>query len=114
MTSIYTVSTQYLSTNITNNESVNPTSDVVQIAFLGPQSNQSSANEQVPTSSTTWYTAFWPTTSSVTNQPNTYTASILVGPLGTVALGTGTYLMLAKVTASPEAPVIFSGPISVS
>jgi len=114
MLSIYAVSTQYVSTNISNTEGINPTSDTVQFAFLGGVSNSSQANELVPTSSTTWYTGSWPSMSPVTNTANSYTATILVGPAGTVALTTGTYLMLAKVTASPEAPVIFCGPISVS
>ena len=114
MLSIFATSTQYVTTNITNNESVNPTSDVVQFAFLGPYSNQAQANEAVPTSSTTYYTGAWPSTLPTANTTNTYTAWILVGPSGTVTLSTGTYLMVAKISASPETPVIFCGPVSVS
>ena len=114
MLSIYAVSTVYLSTNVSNNESINPTSDVVKFAFLGPYSNSSQANEAVPTNSTTYYAGSWPSTQPVANTVNSYRATILVGPGGTVALSTGTYLMVAKVTDSPEIPVIPCGPVSVS
>ena len=114
MLSIYAVSTQYVTTNITNNESVNPTSDAVQFAFLGPYSSSSQANEAVPTSGTTYYTGSWPSTQPTANTTNTYTAWVLVGPSGVVSLSTGTYLMVVKISASPEAPVIFCGPVAVS
>ena len=114
MLSLYAQSTQYIEVPVTNEQGINPTSDVVQFAFLGPVSNQSQANEQVPSANTTYYTGLWPSTSSVANMPNTFIAAILVGPAGTVTLTTGTYLMIVRVTDSPEVPVLFSGPISIS
>ena len=115
MLSIYAVSTQYLSTNVTNTESVNPTSDTVQFAFLGPVSNSSQAIEQVPTRSTTYYNGSWPSTAPTANTTNTYRAVVLVGPSGgVVTLSTGTYLMVCKISDDPEAPVIPCGPVAVS
>jgi len=115
MLSIFALSTQYVSTNITNSEGVNPTSDVVRFAFLGPVSNVSQASELVPTTGTTYYTGFWPSMSPVINTANSYTATILVGPTGgTVNLSTGTYLMIVKVTDDPEVPIVRCGPVSVS
>lgn len=115
MLPIFAVSTQYISSNISNSDGVNPTSDTVQFAFLGPQSNSSQASELVPTSSTAYYAGSWPSTSPVVNQPNSYTATILVGPNGgALSLSTGTYLMIVKVTDHPEVPVIRCGTISVS
>ena len=115
MLSIYAVSTVYLSTNVSNNESINPTSDVVKFAFLGPVSSSSAANELVPTASTTYYTGSWPSVLPIANSANSYRATILVGPGGgAVTLSTGTYLMICKITDSPEVPVIPCGPVSVS
>jgi hypothetical protein len=109
MLAIYAQSTQYIEVPVTNEEGINPTGDVVQFAFLGPYGNVSQANEAVPTSTTTWHTGSWQSTSSP------YTAIILVGPAnGGVALTTGTYLVVLKVTDSPEVPVLFSGPLVVS
>jgi hypothetical protein len=115
MISIYAQSTQYITVSVTNSQGVNPTSDIVQFAFLGPMSNVSQANEQVPTASTTFYTGLWPSTSPVSNTSNTYDAAILIGPQGGAAsLSTGTYLCIVKITDSPEVPWLFSGPIAVS
>ena len=114
MLSIYAQSTQYIEVPITNDQCVNPTSDVVQFAFLGPYSNVSQSNEAVPNNSTTYYTGIWPSTSPVNNMPNTYNAAILVGPNGVVTLSTGTYLVIVRVTDSPEVPVLFSGSMVVS
>ena len=115
MISIYAQSTQYVSVSVTNSQGVNPTSDAVQFAFLGPVSNSSQANEMVPTSATTYYTGFWPSTLPVPNTVNTYNAAILIGPDGgSVSLSTGTYLCVLKITDSPEVPVLFSGPLLVS
>lgn len=115
MLSIYAQSTAYITVAVSNSEGVNPTGDAVQFAFLGPVSNASSANELVPTNSTIYYSGSWPSTLPNSNTSNTYNAAILVGPNGgAVTLATGTYLMILKITSSPEVPVIFSGPISVS
>lgn len=115
MLAIYAQSTQYLEVPITNVTSINPTSDVVQFAFLGPVSNVSQANEQVPTSSTTYYAGTWQSTSPAQGTTNTYNALVLVGPNGgVVTLNTGTYLVIVKVLDTPEHPVLFSGPVAVS
>ena len=110
MLSIYSQSTQYISVPITNAEGINPTGDVVQFAFLGPYNNQGQAQEAVPTASTTYYTGAWESTSAP------YEAIILVGPGGGAAtqLSVGTYLIVVKVTDSPEVPVLFSGLVVVS
>lgn len=115
MLSIYAVSTQYITTDISNNEGINPTSDAVRFAFLGPVGNVGQAIEQVPTGNTTYYTGSWTSTQPINNTTSTYQAQILVGPTGgAVTLSTGTYLMVVKITDNPEIPVIFSGPLSVS
>lgn len=112
---IYAQSTQYIEVPITNTEGINPTSDVVQIAFLGPYGNIQQANQAVPTSSTTYYTGSWQSTSPVANTASTYNAIVLVGPDGgVVSLSSGAYLVIAKVTDSPEVPVLYSGPIVVN
>jgi len=115
MLSIYAVSTQYVEVPISNDNGINPTSDVVQFAFLGPYNTVPIANTAVPTSSTTYYTGLWPSMSPVSNMPNTYNAAILVGPNGgAVTLTTGSYLVVVKVTDNPEVPIIFSGPMVVA
>ncbi len=108
MLSVYATSLQYVEVPITNANNVNPTGDVVQFAFLGPYANVAQANEAVPTAATTFYAGFWQ------NNASPYIAAILVGPSGTVSLTTGTYLIVVKIADSPEVPVLFSGPISVS
>lgn len=114
MLSIYAQSTQFITVPVSNNEGINPTSDIVQFAFLGPYSNVSQANEAVPTSSTTYYTGSWP--NNIQGTPlNEYVAACLVGPGGgVVTLTTGTYLVIVKITDNSEAPVLFSGPMIVS
>jgi hypothetical protein len=75
---------------------LNPTSDVVQMAFSLVGSDPS-----------TWYAAVWETDSTTT--PPTYLARILVGPGGaTGALALGTYNIWVKVTDNPEIPVLRS------
>ena len=110
MLSIYSQSTQYISVPITNDDGINPTSDVVSFAFLGPYNNQGQALEAVPTSSTRYYTGAWESTSAP------YEAIILVGPSGGAALQltAGTYLIVIKVSDTPEVPVLFSGLVVVS
>lgn len=108
MLSIYAQSCNYVQVPVTNTEGINPTGDVVQFAFLGPYGNVGQAISAVPTSSTVYYTGAWQSVSSP------YVAEILVGPGGTVQLGTGSYLVVIKITDSPEIPVLFSGPMVVS
>src|ERR1035437_2448446 len=109
MLSVYAQSTQCIEVPVRNAQGINPTGDVVKFAFLGPYTNVATANEAVPTAGTTYYTGAWQSTSSP------YVATCLVGPgAGVVALMTGTYLVLVKVTDSPEIPVLFSGPLVVN
>jgi|ERR1039458_1212127 hypothetical protein len=113
MLSVYAQSTQFIEVPISNTEGINPTSDVVKFAFLGPYQNVSQANEAVPTASTTYYAGAWQSVTA--NSAGAYVATCLVGPgAGVVALTTGTYLVIVKVTDSPEIPVLFSGPLVVN
>jgi hypothetical protein len=81
---------------------VNPTGDVVQMAFL--------PGSQAPESGD-WKTASWDTDATTT--PTTYRARCLVGPAGTVTLTRGTYTVWVKITDSPEVPVRAVGSLKV-
>ena|SRR5215469_6472611 len=74
----------------------NPTGNTVQMAFM-PQATQ-------PPGSSDWQTAIWGTNSANVLEP--YTAFCLIGPGGTIQLGTGTYVVYVKVTSNPEIPVV--------
>ena len=109
MLSIYAQSTQYVEVPVSNAQGVNPTSDTVQFAFLGPYGNVSQAREAVPSATTTYYSGSWVSTVAP------YVAKCLVGPAGGgVTLGAGCYLVVLKVTDNPEVPVLFCGPMAVS
>lgn len=109
MLSIYAISTPFIEVTITNEQGVNPTGDVVEFAFLGPYTTVSQANEAVPSASTTWYTGAWQSLVSP------YVATILIGPgSGAAVLTAGAYLVLVRVTDSPEVPVLYSGPMVVT
>lgn len=82
---------------------VNPTADVVQLAFMSGRTNPATGD---------WKAASWDT--DVTTVPPTYRARCLVGPGGAVTLSPGTYLVWVKVTDSPEMPVKPAGPLKVS
>ena len=84
--------------------SYNPTALPVAMAFM-PQATQ------VPQSGD-WQAATWATVSGNLLYP--YAAYCLVGPGGTVTLGTGTYVMYLKVTGVPEIPVMIAGQLQVS
>jgi len=71
----------------------NPTSDTVQIAFIGDSLEPASGD---------WKSALWETIGSL------YYAKILVGPGGTVTLAPGTYDPWVKITDNPEIPVMKS------
>ena len=88
--------------------SYDPTSDVVQVAFV-PLPNSGSVPNPV---SGQWNTAGWETDSSPA-VPAVYWASILTGPApGGVALAAGAYKVAVQVTDSPSVPVLW-GPILV-
>ncbi len=81
---------------------VNPTLDVVQMAFT--------LNDAEPVAGD-WKAATWETDASTT--PATYYARCLVGPAGTVVLGAGIYAVSVKVTDNPEVPVRKAGYVRV-
>ena len=75
---------------------VNPTADVVQMAFV---------TTGVPAGGD-WKSASWET--DATTEPDTYTVRCLVGGTGTGAtaeLAAGSYTIWLKITDSPEVPV---------
>lgn len=107
MISLFSQSTQYVTSTVSNTEGINPTSASVSFAFIGPYGTVSQAQDNAPTAGTTWFTGAWANDTS-------YTAQILVGPQGTVTLQVGSYVVYVKVGGSPEIPVLFSGPLTVS
>lgn len=72
---------------------VNPTIDVVQMAFVAPDTSPGVGD---------WKAAVW----EVNAASGQYDACCLVGPSGTVTLTPGTYDVWAKVIDNPEIPVI--------
>ena len=93
-------SLQYVGIPITaqnlNGTAYNPIGNPVQVAFLMQAT-------QVPQDAD-WKTAIWATLPDNVLYP--YAAYCLVGPAGTVTLGTGVYYIYVKITANPEIPVI--------
>lgn len=84
--------------------SYNPTSDVVQFAFM-PNAVQQPQNND-------WVTGSWETVS--TNIIYPYNAKCLVGPTGSTALTLGNYIIYLKITDNPEVPVLTVGQLTVS
>jgi hypothetical protein len=82
----------------------NPSSDTVQFAFM-PQVTQ------VPQSGD-WKTGSWEANASSLLYP--WNAVCLIGPAGTVTLGTGVYVVYVKITDSPEIPVDIVGYLEIS
>lgn len=110
MLAISTQSTSYIEVPVTNTEGVDPTSDNVFFAFVGPFTNTSIAAENPPTSSTTWYEGSWGP-----DDGSPWTARILVGPVGgSLTLAVGAYQLWVKISASPETPILWSGPVVAS
>jgi len=79
----------------------NPTSDVVQFAFLTLESAQPVGGD--------WKSGSWETGAN-----STYLARCLVGPSGTVTLTAGLYYVWIKITDSPEIPVILAGTVEIT
>ena len=77
-------------------DAYDPTADPVLMAFL-PQATQVPQNSD-------WKTAIWATRAGNVLYP--YAAYCLVGPGGTIILGTGTYYLYVKITGDPEIPII--------
>ena len=82
---------------------VNPTADVVEMAFISGDTEPTSPD---------WKSASWET--DATTDPDTYYARCLVGPGGTVTLADGLYQVWVRVTDSPEIPVKKSGQLQVT
>lgn len=105
--SISQLATQYVYVPVSatkNGAPYNPTSDTVQMAFM-PQATQVPGNSD-------WQAGSWITVPSDIIYP--YSARCLVGPAGTITLGTGTYVIYVKVLDSPETPVLTAGYLDVS
>jgi hypothetical protein len=82
----------------------NPTSDTLQFAFMPTP-------VQIPQSGD-WVSGTWETDSANIIYP--YTAKCLIGPSGTVTLGTGTYIIYLKITDNPEIPVLAGGQLVIN
>ncbi len=81
-------------TAMVGGQSINPTSDTVQMAFLPTSTAQPASGD--------WKTASWdpaPTTGGK------YLAQCLIGPGGTVTLTAATWWIWVKVTDNPEVPI---------
>lgn len=101
------LSTEYILIPIAatkNGVAYNPTGDVVKFAFM-PNATQ------VPQVSD-WVNGGWDTDSGNPIYP--YNAKCLVGPLGTIILGIGTYVVYVQITDSPEQPVLIGGQLQIS
>lgn len=77
----------------------NPTSDVVQMAFMTGTKKPGVSD---------WKTGSWETVPGPT-----YFAQVLVGPSGTVALTVGQYMVWLKIVDNPEVPVASVGTLTV-
>lgn len=74
---------------------LDPTLDVVQMAFIPLDQDEPGAGD--------WNPAAWETCGS--GLLAEYLARCLVGPAGGVTLGSGLYQVFVKITDSPEVPV---------
>lgn len=98
-------SLQYITVPVNTTKSgvpYNPTSDVVQFAFLANISGTPQASD--------WVTGSWDT---LLNYSYPYQAKCLVGPGGTVQLAVGTYVIWMKIADSPEIPVLIAGQVQI-
>jgi hypothetical protein len=103
--SISRLSLQYLTVPVQATKAggaYNPTSDVVQFAFVD-------SNGSVPTSGM-WVAGNWVT---LPNYSYPYAAQCLIGPGGSTAPTTGTYTIWMQITDSPEVPVLIAGQLQV-
>lgn len=103
MLTLSTLTREYVRVSVSataNGSPINPTTDVVAMAFVAPTVNPQSGD---------WQTASWDT--NPTN--GVYTAQCLVGPGGTIALAAGTYTVWVRVTDNPEIPVRVAGGLLV-
>lgn len=82
----------------------NPTSDVVQFAFMPTPTQVPGPSDLVGGS--------WITNPSSLLYP--YSARVLVGPGGAITLGIGTYIVYQKTTDSPEIPFDIVGQLAIT
>ena len=104
---ISSVSTQYVLVPVTftvGGTHVDPTADVVQMAFVAPGTTPQESD---------WKSATWEVTIGQFGAANTYAAKCLVGPIGTVALAAGGWATYVRITDNPEKPAIKAGEIRV-
>lgn len=83
----------------------NPTSDVVQFAFM-PTQTQKPQN-------TDWVNGSWDDYSAV-DVIFPWRAKCLVGPGGAITLGIGTYIIWLKIFDNPEIPADIVGQLEIS
>lgn len=83
---------------------VNPTSDLVQFAFMPTPTQVPQPSDLV--------TGSWETNPSSILFP--YNAKCLVGPGGTITLGIGTYVVYQKTTDDPQIPFDIVGYLQIS
>ncbi|MFD1274819.1 hypothetical protein ACFQ51_34600 [Streptomyces kaempferi] len=87
---------------LVNGRAYNPTADVVEFAFTGPDD----------TRPTDWHAGVWDTPPQ---GASSYRAQVLIGPGGSgPELDPGTYRMWLRVTDSPERPVIPVGALTIT
>jgi hypothetical protein len=101
------LSTEYVIIPVTASKagvSYNPTGDTVKFAFMPTPT-------QTPLVSD-WVVGAWDT--DTTNVLYPYSAKCLVGPAGTISLGTGTYIIYIQITDSPEIPVLVAGQLVIN
>ncbi len=82
---------------------VDPTADVVAMAFMAGGAEPASGD---------WKAATWETDPTTT--PPTYYARCLVGPGGTVTLAKGVWMVWMKITDAPEIPADPVAPITIT
>jgi hypothetical protein len=83
---------------------VNPTADVVKMAFKQADAEPTGGD---------WKAATWETDATNPLKP-IYYARCLVGPAGTITLADGEWAVWVQVTDSPEIPVRRCGKLAVS
>ena len=85
---------------LVNGEAYNPTTDVVEMAFMAAWGIPADRD---------WNPASW-TDSTV---PGIYLAQCLVGPSGGVVLAVGTYDVWVQIIDNPEVPVMNTGTLAI-
>lgn len=101
------LSTEYILIPISVNKAgaaYNPTGDVVDFAFMPNAVQQPGVSD--------WVSGAWDVDTSNIIYP--YNAKCLVGPTGTITLGTGTYTIYVKILDNPETPVLVVGQLIVN